>query len=382
MKRAVLMVSTATGWLGTARMARTFANADFEVLLLAPAASLAVKSRYLTRVRFLPDHANPMQFLLALAAMVGESKPQLLVPCDEMALRLLFALILEPPPAGATSVMLLPLAALVRESLGDPKHYATSVDKLLLTPAAQDLGVRVPRHVIANGIDEAKAFADTHGYPVVLKRRFGFAGEGVAIVNNSEELVREAHSLLRPDQLDLGLRSHGRLLVEEFIEGPYHSQAIVAWKGNPLAGFAWERHVASLPLKGQTTVLRFVRSPESRASSEALCRAFGMSGFFNVQFVLRAGTGEAYLLEINRRIVTHMHMGERVGADLAVALQEHMQGRPTTQAREIPGPYGPTVAVFPREWLRDPESRYLRECPVDVPWDEPELFAAMLAMRH
>jgi hypothetical protein len=37
---------------------------------------------------------------------------------------------------------------------------------------------------------------------------------------------------------------------------------------------------------------------------------------------------------------------------------------------------------FPQEWLRDPESSYLRDYPVDVPWDEPELIKAMLAMRH
>lgn len=382
MKHAVLMVSTATGWLGTARMARTFARAGFAASLLAPGASLAAKSRYLARVRFLPDGANPMQFLLALATMVAEVKPRLLVPCDEMALHLLFALVLEPPPVGATSAVLLPLAALVRRSLGDPKFYETSIDKLLLPPAAEALGIRVPRHVVAAGIDEAKAFADTNGYPVVLKKAFGFAGEGVAIVGNPDELAREAQSLLRPDQLDLGRRSKGRLLVEEFVAGSYHSQAIVAWEGEALTGFAWERHVASLPVKGQTTVVRFVRSPESRAFSEALCQAFGMSGFFNIQFVLRAGTGEAYLLEINRRIVTHMHMGERVGADLAIALHDHMQGKATTQVAEFPGAYGPKVAVFPREWMRDPESRYLRECPVDVPWDEPELFEAMLALRH
>jgi len=35
---------------------------------------------------------------------------------------------------------------------------------------------------------------------------------------------------------------------------------------------------------------------------------------------------------------------------------------------------------FPGEWLRDPESRWLREYPADVPWDEPELLQAMLAL--
>src|SRR4029077_7128104 len=156
-------------------------------------------------------------------------------------------------------------------------------------------------------------------------------GEGVAIVSSADELTHEAHLLMRPVQLDLAQRKPPRLLVQEFIEGPYHSQAIVAWRGVPLACFSWERHVASLPLKGQTTVIQFVRSPESRAFSETLCRAFGISGFFNIQFVLRADTGEAHLLEINRRIVTHMHMGGRVGAALPAALYDHLRGAPPVQ---------------------------------------------------
>lgn len=382
MNRSILMVSTASRWLGTARMTRSFARANFEVALLAPQDSLAAKSRYVSRLRLLPDNAVPMEFLLALASMVAEVKPRLLVPCDEMALRLLFALILEPPPSQLAPAVQLQLASLVLESLGDPKFYETSMDKLLLPPAAEALGVRVPRYIIADNVDDAKDFASTRGYPVVLKRRFGFAGEGVAIVSSVDELAREAQLLMRPDQLDLGQRKRPRLLVQEFVDGPYHSQAIAAWRGIPLAGFAWERHVATLPLKGQTTVVRFVRSPESRAFSEVLCRAFGISGFFNVQFVLSADTGEAHLLEINRRIVTHMHMGERVGVDLPTALYDHLRGASPTPVAEFPGDFGPSVAVFPREWLRDPGSPYLHECPVDVPWDEPELIEAMLAMRH
>jgi len=37
---------------------------------------------------------------------------------------------------------------------------------------------------------------------------------------------------------------------------------------------------------------------------------------------------------------------------------------------------------FPQEWLRDPQSRWLRDYPVDVPWDESQLLAAMLARRR
>ena len=62
--------------------------------------------------------------------------------------------------------------------------------------------------------------------------------------------------------------------------------------------------------------------------SEKLCRGFGIGGFFNVQYLIDAATGAAHLLEINRRIVTHMHLGERVGADLPEALGEALDGRP------------------------------------------------------
>jgi biotin carboxylase len=216
----------------------------------------------------------------------------------------------------------------------------------------------------------------------VLKRRHGFAGEGVAIVARADELAPAVEALLRPDQLDLGLWQAPRLLVQSFITGPYHSQALVAWKGTPLASFAWERHVATQPVKGQTAVLRFVRSERTRAPAERLGHAFGITGFFNVQFVIDAATGRAYLLEINRRLVTHMHVGERIGRDLATALRARLAGAQVPAMPPLPGPTGAVVTVFPREWLRDPRSRHLVDHPVDVPWDDPELIEAMLAMRH
>jgi hypothetical protein len=36
------------------------------------------------------------------------------------------------------------------------------------------------------------------------------------------------------------------------------------------------------------------------------------------------------------------------------------------------------VVHFPLEWIRDPKSHYLREYPVDIPWDEPELVKAIV----
>jgi hypothetical protein len=38
------------------------------------------------------------------------------------------------------------------------------------------------------------------------------------------------------------------------------------------------------------------------------------------------------------------------------------------------------LALFPQEWYRDPDSRWLRTLPSDAPWHDPRLFEAMLAM--
>ncbi len=156
----------------------------------------------------------------------------------------------------------------------------------------------------------------------------------------------------------------------------------MSWEGTRLAGFTWERYHATAPVKGQTAALRFVRSAESEAFSETLGRGFGINGFSNLQYIIEAGSGRAHLLEVNRRIVTHTHMGERVGVDLATALFDRLAGRPPSISRHPRDLAHRIVTVFPREWLFDPASPYLRDFPVDAPWDDPQLLEAMFAMRH
>lgn len=381
MPRRVLLVSTATRWLGTARMPRVLARAGFEVSLLAPEDSLAAKSRYVARIAYLSAAATPMEWLLQLIQTTARVSPELLVPCDEMAVRLLFILAREPP-LGFDPALRARLVALITDSLGDPHFYETSIDKTMLPAAASALGVPVPPCAVVSRVEDALLHADTLRYPVVLKRRFGFAGQGVEVAATREQVATAARALLRPDQLDLGEHRDPCLLVQAFIAGTYRSRAIVALRGEPLSGFSWERHVATTSVKGQTSVLRFVDAPDIRGHSDALCRGFGISGFFNVQFVVDQRSGIAYLLEINRRIVTHTHLGERVGRDPGRALFDAMEHGPAGATPPVgDSDVHGTVVIFPREWLRDPASRHLAEFPSDVPWDEPELFAAMLAMR-
>jgi len=78
-------------------MPRRLARAGFEVSLLAPRGSLALHSRFVARSSVLRDEATPMQWLLSLVAMITEVEPRLVIPCDDMAFRLLASAVVDPP---------------------------------------------------------------------------------------------------------------------------------------------------------------------------------------------------------------------------------------------------------------------------------------------
>ena len=383
MTPSILLVATATKWLGTARIPRGLAKAGFAVSLLIPRNSLAEKSRYVARIGFLPDGATSAQWFQAFAATVTATSPRLVVPCDDMAFRLLQALVLAPP-AQFQPTLQLRLAALIRDSLGDPGHYRTSTDKTLLPEAAASLGVSVPPFAVHTDASDIVAFGETHGWPIVVKRRHGFAGQGVAICKNRNEIERalnvfaaaEAQERVEP------VEGPASYLAQAHLDGSTQYFQGVAWGRRLLAGYAGEKVVANPEPTGPPTVTRYFRSPRLRALSEQLVAGFGMTGFFVAEFRTDERTQDVHLIEINRRISPATHLGAARNVDFCAALFAAVQGTASTSRADLAeGESGMTV-YFPGEWLRDPDSRYLREHPVDVPWDEPELIEAYLALRH
>jgi len=376
----ILLVATATRWFGAARVPRALANAGFEVTLLAPRGSLAEQSAFVSKVGHLPDNATPMQWVFAFAASVRGTSPRFVVPCDDTALRLLQMLVLSPPE-GMQAALQLQLASLIRDSLGDPTHYRTCIDKTLLPAAAEALGVPMPPCIIAGELGEAEAFARSHGYPVVLKRNHSSAGSGVAICADRGQLARAFGELRRAATQDFERSGTDRLLVQAYIAGPTKFYPTMAWRGSILVGYAGVRIVAHPEPMGPPTVNRYYHSAELRAMTSKLAAGFGMTGFFSPEFVEDARTGRPYLLEVNRRIVGGAHRGAAIKADHWAALHAALEGVPSPTRSDLDEGEEHLTVLFPQEWLRDPFSRWLREYPVDVPWDDPKLIEALLALR-
>ena len=250
MTTPVLLVSTGTRWIGTARFPAALARAGFEVALLGPRGSLAEKSRHVHKIGHLPDQANAAQWVFAFAAMVKAVAPAIVLPCDDMAFRLLATLHTDPP-AGMQPALHAELARLIANSLGDPGYYLTSIDKLLLPPAAAALGARVPPFTIVGNAAEARPFVARHGYPVMVKRHYSTASDGVAICADAAALEAACTALLAPAPDAGPIARAPQLMLQAAIVGPRVFHPTLAWRGELRAGWSSEVVVAHTPRRAR-----------------------------------------------------------------------------------------------------------------------------------
>jgi hypothetical protein len=375
----VLLVASVPDWIGTARFPKALRDAGFSVTLLAPPNALAAKSRHVDRVAFFPPQLTIYEWVHSLAATVRAANPRLIVPCDDLTTRLLHSIVLAAPPDLKANIQV-ELAALIRESLGDPAFYEASVDKSRLAPLAASLGVRVIPWAEARSLSDVMSFTANRGYPVVLKAQTGASGEGVVICREPSE-VASAFERLQLHREQDAPDAPQVIVVQEYIPGETIGRPAVGWNGRELAGITRQFVVKNPPETGPGSVVRFYCEPEARRFSKRLTRGLGMRGFFAAQFIVHARTRDVYLLEISRRVTPGHHSGSLVGVDLCAALYAALTGAPSTVPRDLPVNFERTVAQFPQEWLRDTESKYLRDCPIDAPWDDPDLLEAMVAMR-
>jgi len=72
--------------------------------------------------------------------------------------------------------------------VSDPELVRAGRDKALTCQALKNAGLPAPESVWDLTLDEAVAWANSNGYPVILKPREGSASRGVQLIRNPEEL--------------------------------------------------------------------------------------------------------------------------------------------------------------------------------------------------
>jgi hypothetical protein len=371
-----ILLATTVRWPSATRLAAGFAALGVDVQSLVPRGHSLVASRHgqthYTYHPFLPLHS--------LKAAIDASKPDLVVPCDDRAVALLLKLYDE---GFATR--------LIERSLGKPENYSQLIARDGFIAAARAAGITAPDTIAIPDCAALEDALDEFGFSAVLKADGSWGGDGVQLVSDLDA-ARKAFDRLtrRPSSFRSFYRSikrrdahhiaalfkpwAPRISLQRYVTGTPATSAFACWRGRVLAAI----HLDVVVARDGTGPACVVRRAESGAMDEAcerLARTFGLSGLHGLDYI-RDASGTVHLIEINPRATQTSYFALGQGHDLLAALVGAVTAAPR-EPRPLLTPKD-LIALFPQEWLRDPESPWLETAYHDVPWDEPDLIKDFL----
>ena len=349
---ATILLATTMTWPFPAQLAGAFASVGARVEALCPPRAMLARSRHVA-IRHRYQALMPME---SLCGAIAAARPDMIVPCDDLA------------------------AELVNRAYGSPTLGRMD----FLTRVAQAGAPAVAVAALENEAQLEDAMRQL-GLPLVVKSDHSWGGDGVVIAANREEARIAFRRLMRQPRLRTMarvLRGRGRHLLarvlypvtakisaQPFVEGRPATSSIACWQGEVVAAHHFDV-LLSTTLTSPASVIAAVHCPQMQASARAVAKALNLSGLFGLDYI-RDAAGAVHLLEMNARATPTMHLAleSDLPAALLAAANLPARARPAvTDKREI--------ALFPREWLRDPQSPWLADAFHDVPWEDPELLRA------
>ncbi len=177
-------------------------------------------------------------------------------------------------------------------------------DRKQFNEAMAEIGLEVARSGYAYSIEDALGFADTLGYPLVIRPSFTLGGAGGGIAHNQAEL-----ELIVSQGLDLSPVTE--VLVEESIEGwkEYEMEVMRDRAGNGIIICSIENfdpmgvHTGDSITVAPAQTLSDVEYQRMRVASLAILEKIGVeTGGSNVQFALNPRDGRLIVIEMNPRV--------------------------------------------------------------------------------
>jgi hypothetical protein len=327
--------------------------------------------------------------LTSFAHAIVAIRPNLIVPGDDLATLQLHRLHEHEGGRGG-------VAELIERSLGAPESLPVVYARTRFIQLALAEGVRAPKTEVLGDTEALKQWVGRTGFPTVLKANGTSGGDGVRVVHTLEEAKRALRELQAPPRLARAVKralvNHDKTLLwpsllrrrfvvnaQEYVAGREATSAVACWQGEVLASLHFEV-LQKRDAAGPSSVLRLLENPEMSSAAEKMVRRLKLSGLHGFDFMLEAHTGNAHLIEINPRSTQVGHLALGAGRDLPAALHTAMSGGALHTAPKVTE--NDVIALFPQEWLRDPESPFLRTAYHDVPWEESDLLRACVRLRQ
>lgn len=216
------------------------------------------------------------------------------------------------------------------EVLGTDLHAINRAeDRELFRSLMQEIGEPVPESTIVHTVEEAIAFCNTHGYPVVVRPAYTLGGTGGGFANNEEELKKICDAGLKISPVH-------QCLIEQSIAGYKEIEYEVMRDSNDNAIVVCNMenvdpvgiHTGDSIVVAPVQTLTDQENQMLRSASLKIIRALEICGGCNVQLALDPASFKYYVIEVNPRVSRSSALASkatgypiaRISAKLAVGL--------------------------------------------------------------
>ena len=255
-----------------------------------------------------------------------------------------------------------------------PENISLLGDKVAARRIAAQVGAPLvpgtPNPV--DSVEEVRAFANQHGYPIAIKAAFGGGGRGLKVVNKPEELERRFESAVSEAVSAFG---RGECYVERFVNRPRHVETQILGDGHGRIVVVGTRD-CSLQRRHQK-VLEEAPAPfvtdeqfdQLVRASQAIGQAVNYRGAGTMEFML-GDDGLLSFLEVNTRIQVEHPITERTtGVDLVIWQFKIAEGHSMDELPDVVPSTGHALQF--RINAEDPGRQFLPQAGVMTRFDTP-----------
>ncbi|MDR2599173.1 MAG: carbamoyl-phosphate synthase large subunit [Oscillospiraceae bacterium] len=185
----------------------------------------------------------------------------------------------------------------------NPETIDKAEDRQLFKDTMIEIGQPVIPSRVVTTLEEARAFADVQGYPLIIRPAFTLGGTGGGIVYNAKELDEIAASGIR-------LSPIGQILVEQSIAGwkEVEFEVMRDSKNNAIIVCPMENvdpvgvHTGDSIVMAPTATISDEEYKMLRQASLDIVCSLGVEGGCNVQLAIRPNSLEYMIIEVNPRV--------------------------------------------------------------------------------
>lgn len=176
-------------------------------------------------------------------------------------------------------------------------------DRDLFRKLMNELNEPVPESEIVHSLEEALAFAEEAGYPLIVRPAFTLGGTGGGICANVEELteiVKKGLKLSPVNQclVEISIAGYKEIEFEVMRDKDDHAIVVCGMENFDPVGI----HTGDSIVFAPTQTLTDREYQMLRDSSLKIIRALGIEGGCNVQLALDPNSFDYYIIEVNPRV--------------------------------------------------------------------------------